>query len=180
MIVLIILFPLLIICIYIFNRLIIFRNRLKNGFHQIDVQLERRADLIPNLVETVKGYVKHEKETLEAVIKARSMIQQAKTPSDLAAADNMLTSALKSLFAVSESYPQLKANENFLRLQEEITTTENQLAFARQFYNDYVMKYNNAIQTFPQNLIAGLTRFKQADYFKVSSKAKRQPPKVKF
>jgi LemA protein len=180
MIIVFILVPLALVFIFIFNRLILLRNRLKNGFHQIDVQLERRADLIPNLVETVKGYVKHEKGTLEAVIRARSMVQNAKKLSDMAEANTMLTSALKSLFALSESYPQLKANENFLRLQEEITTTENQIAFSRQFYNDYAMKYNTAIQSFPQNMVAVLTGFKPADYFKVSSKAKKQPPKVKF
>ena len=180
MIVLFILGPIVLYGIFVFNRLIIFRNRLKNGFHQIDVQLERRADMIPNLVETVKGTMTHEKETLTAVIRARSMIQKAGTPSEKANANNMLSSALKTLFAVSESYPQLKANENFLRLQEEVTTTANQIAFARQFYNDYVMKYNNAIQVFPQNFVAVITGFKKADFFTVSRRSKRQPPKVKF
>jgi LemA protein len=180
MIIIFILGPIILYGIFVFNRLIVLRNRLKNGFHQIDVQLERRADMIPNLVETVKGYMKHEKETLTAVIRARSMMQSARTPSAKADANNMLASALKTLFAVSESYPQLKANENFLRLQEEITTTANQIAFARQFYNDYVMKYNNAIQLFPQNIVAAVTGFKKSDFFTVSKRSKREPPKVKF
>ena len=170
----------ILILISIFNRFVKNRNLVKDAWSNIDVALKRRYDLIPNLVETVKGYMKHEKETLTAVIKARSMMQKAGSPGEKAAANNVLASALKTLFAVSESYPQLKANENFLRLQEEITTTANQIAFARQFYNDYVMKYNNAIQFFPQNVVAALTGFRKAEFFTVSKRSKRQPPKVKF
>jgi LemA protein len=144
------------------------------------VQLERRSDLIPNLVETVKGYVLHEKGTLEAVIKARSAVMAANQPMQKAAASEELTAALKSLFALVESYPQLKANENFLRLQEEVTTTENQLSFARQFYNDSVMLFNTTIQKFPNNLIAAATGFRSADYYILTSQSKAAPPKIKF
>ena len=165
---------------YLFNRFVVLQARMKNAFHQIDVQLERRADLIPNLVETVKGYVQHERQTLEAVIQARAVLLNAKTPVEKAAANEALTQTLKSLFAVVEAYPQLKANENFLRLQEEIATTENQLSFARQFYNDSVMRYNTAIQKFPGNLVAALTRFKQGDYFILTQPSKAAPPKVRF
>ena len=143
---------------------------MKNAFSQIDVQLKRRYDLIPNLVETVKGYAAHERETLEAVTKAR---QQAIDVSGLdsikerARVENMLTQTLKSLFAVSENYPDLKANENFLKLQEELTTTENKISFARQYYNDSVMQLNNKTEMFPSNIIAGMFNFKQAEFFEV-------------
>jgi LemA protein len=163
-----------------FNRFVTLKTRAKNAFHQIDVQLERRADLIPNLVETVKGYLQHERQTLEAVIKARSFMAVAKSPTEKATANEGLNQALKSLFAVVEAYPQLKANENFLRLQEELTTTENQLSFSRQFYNDSVMLYNTAIQKFPNNLVAVLTRFQEFQYFTVTNPLKTVPPKVQF
>lgn len=171
---------LFLIIVGIYNKLVKLRNQTKNGFRQIDVQLQRRADLIPNLVETVKGYVKHEQKTLEAVIQARSALQQAGSLGDKARANDMLSSALKSLFAVAESYPQLKANENFLRLQEEITTTENQIAFARQYYNDSVMRFNTAIETFPQSLIAGMCSYSAFQYFQVEDEHSRKAPKVKF
>jgi LemA protein len=170
----------LVIIIGMYNTLVRLRNQTKNGFKQIDVQLQRRADLIPNLVETVKAYMKHERQTLEAVIKARTALQKAESLEEKAQANSQLTSALKNLFAVVESYPQLQANQNFLRLQEEITTTENQVAFARQFYNDAVMKMNTAIETFPQSLIAGLFNFMPFQYFEVESKTARRAPKVKF
>ena len=171
---------LLVVITGIYNKLVRLRNQTKNGFRQIDVQLQRRADLIPNLVETVKGYVKHERETLESVIKARAALQKADSPEEKARANDMLTSALKSLFAVVESYPQLLANQNFLRLQEEITTTENQVAFARQFYNDAVMKMNTAIETFPQSFIAGIFNFQPFRYFQATRKTVREAPEVRF
>jgi LemA protein len=163
-----------------FNRFVTLKARAKNAFHQIDIQLERRADLIPNLVETIKGYVQHERQTLEAVIKARSAMMDAKSPIEKAAANESMNQALKSLFAVVEAYPQLKANENFLRLQEELSTTENQLSFSRQFYNDTVMQYNTSIQKFPNNLIAALTRFQEYQYFTLTHQSKFGLPKVRF
>ncbi|MBN1782415.1 LemA family protein [bacterium] len=165
--------------IVIYNQLVKLRNQTRNGFYQIDVQLQRRTDLIPNLVETVKGYVKHERETLEAVIQARSALQQAGTPAEKARANDALTSALKSLFAVVEAYPQLQANENFLRLQEEIASTENQIAFARQFYNDMVMKLNTAMEIFPNNVIAGMFHFELFVFFGTEG-GSGKVPKVKF
>lgn len=166
--------------VYTFNRFVTLRARSKNALHQIDVQLERRSDLIPNLVETVKGYVQHERGTLETVIKARSTLLAARHPMEKAETSEVLTQALKSLFAVAESYPQLKANENFLRLQEEIATTENQISFSRQFYNDSVMQFNTGIQKFPNNLVALLTGFRQLDYFILTNQTKNIPPKVRF
>ena len=169
--------------IQMYNRLVTLRNRVRNAFSQIDVYLTRRYDLIPNLVETVKGYAAHERETLEAVTKAR---QQAIDVSGLdgikerARVENMLTQTLKSLFAVSESYPDLKANENFLKLQEELTTTENKISFARQYYNDSVMQLNNKTEMFPSNMIAGMFNFKQAEFFEVEEEAERKAPAVKF
>lgn len=149
----------------VYNGLIRLKNRVENAWAQIDVQLERRYDLIPNLVETVKGYAAHEKETLERVIAARNAGMGATTPHDRAAAENMITGALKSLFALSEAYPDLKANQNFLNLQEELTSTEDRIAYARQFYNDAVLGYNNRIQVFPGNLIAGAFSFREREYF---------------
>ena len=166
-----------------YNGLVRLRNAVKNAFSQIDVQLKRRYDLIPNLVETVKGYAAHERKTLEAVTKAR---QQAIDVSGLdgikerARVENMLTQTLKSLFAVSENYPDLKANENFLKLQEELTTTENKISFSRQFYNDSVMQLNNKTEMFPSNIIAGMFSFKQAEFFEAEEEAERKAPEVKF
>ncbi len=137
-----------------YNRLVTLRNRIENAWAQIDVQLKRRYDLIPNLVETVKGYAEHERETLEKVTQARNMAVSAQGPQAQAQAENVLTGALKSLFAVSEAYPDLKANQNFLELQEELTATEGRIAYSRQFYNDVVYKYNTKIQVFPTVVIA--------------------------
>ena len=148
-----------------YNGLVSLRNRIENAWAQIDVQLKRRYDLIPNLVETVKGYATHERETLEAVIQARNMAMTAQGPHDQANAENMLTGALKSLFALSEAYPDLKANQNFLQLQEELTGTEGRIAYARQFFNDVVNKYNTKIQSFPAVLIARRMGFVEREYF---------------
>jgi LemA protein len=143
------------------------------------VQLKRRHDLIPNLVETVKGYMKYEQETLEKVIKARAAAMTAQGVAATAQAENQLTSTLKSLFALVENYPDLKANQNMLQLQEELTTTENRIAFARQHFNDSVMTYNTALQTFPRNLIAGMFAFKASEFF-AAEEAAREPVKVQF
>lgn len=165
----------------LFNRLVRYRNRVENAWHQIDVQLNRRADLIPNLVETVKGYASHERGTFEAVTQARSAVMNAKTVGESAQAEGQLTQALKSLFAVAEAYPDLKASQNFLALQEELSGTENKLAYARQFYNDSVMSYDVARQRFPANLIAGVFNFKeQREYFEPETPAAREVPKVSF
>jgi len=171
---------LVMILVGIYNRLVRQRNRVDESWAQIDVQLKRRYDLIPNLVETVKGYAGHEKETLENVTKARNMAINAGTVKEQAQAENMLTGALKSLFAVSENYPNLKANENFMQLQEELTSTENKIGFARQHYNDMVRALNTAIEVFPNNVIAGMFGFKQRDYFELTEEAAREAPKVKF
>jgi LemA protein len=151
-----------------YNRLIRARNRIDNAFSQIDVQLKRRHDLIPNLVETVKGYAAHERGTLDSVTQARAnavSAGQGGSPQAQAQAENMLTGALRSLFAVAEAYPDLKANQNFLNLQEELTSTEDRIAYSRQFYNDQVLGYNNGIATFPRNLIAGMFNFQKREYF---------------
>lgn len=167
--------------IMLFNRLVRYRNRVENAWHQIDVQLNRRADLIPNLVETVKGYAAHEKSTFEAVTQARAALQQAGSVGEKAQAEGVLGQALKSLFAVAEQYPDLKANQNFLALQEELAGTENKIAYARQFYNDSVMAYDIARQKFPANLLAGMFRFtEQREYFEPETPAAREVPKVTF
>jgi LemA protein len=163
-----------------YNGLVRLRNQLENAWAQIDVQLKRRHDLIPNLVETVKGYATHERETLEKVIQARNMAVSAKTVGDRAEAENVLTGALKSLFAVAEAYPDLKANSEFMRLQEELTSTENKVAFARQFYNDTVMTYNTHIEVFPTNLIATMFNFGRREFFEVKAEDERTAPQVKF
>jgi LemA protein len=162
-----------------YNRLIVLRNRIQNAWSQIDVQLRRRYDLIPNLVETVKGYAAHEKTVFEEVTKARAAMASAQTVQEQGEAQNMITSALKSLFAVAEAYPDLKANQNFLMLQEELSGTESKIAYARQFYNDSVMSFNNLIQTFPANIIAGMFGFTAHDYFPMEETA-REPVKVQF
>ncbi len=148
-----------------YNSLIKRRNRVDNAWSQIDVQLKRRHDLIPNLVETVKGYAAHERETLEAVTNARANAINAQTPQAQAEAENALTGALKSLFAVSEAYPDLKANQNFLNLQEELTASEDRVAYARQFYNDSVLNYNDKIQQFPTVVLAGMFNFTKREFF---------------
>ncbi len=166
--------------IALYNRLVVLRNRVDNAWSQIDVQLKRRYDLIPNLMETVKGYAKHESETFQKVTQARNMAVNAGTVADQSAAENMLTGALKSLFAVTEAYPELKANENFMMLQEELSGTESKISYARQFYNDSVMSFNTAIQSFPANLIAGIFGFTARDYFEVELAEVREAPQVKF
>jgi LemA protein len=163
-----------------YNGLIILRNRIENAWSQIDVQLKRRYDLIPNLIETVKGYAKHEKTVFTEVTKARTALQKAKTLPQKSKASDMITSALKTLFAVSENYPDLKANQNFMMLQEELSGTETKIAYARQFYNDSVLKLNQRIQVFPTSIIAGMFNFREKDYFKTEAKAEREPVKVKF
>jgi len=170
---------LIIAIISIFNGLIVKRNRTENAWSQIDVQLKKRVDLIPNLVETVKGYAKHEKEVFENVTKARSALMNASGAKENAMADNMLTGALKSLFAVSENYPDLKASDNFRMLQEELSGIESKIAYARQYYNDSVLAYDNSIETFPNNVLAGLFGFKQIDYFEVEE-AEKTTPKINF
>jgi len=163
----------------LYNGLIRLRNEVDNSFAQIDVQLKRRNDLIPNLIETVKGYAKHEREVFEQVTKARTAVMSATTVGDKAKASNMLSDTLKSLFAVAENYPQLKANENFLQLQEELSGTENKIAYSRQHYNDVVMEFNTRIQLFPNNLFAGTLGFKGKELF-ITPEAERAVPKVKF
>jgi len=175
----------------IYNSLVTLRNRFKNAFAQIDVQLKRRYDLIPNLVETAKGYLKHERETLEAVIKARNIAAAAAqtvaaNPADgsamksLVSAETGLTGALSRLLVVAEQYPDLKANQNMLQLTEELTSTENKIAFARQAYNDSVMGYNNAREVFPNVIFAGMFGFQAAELFKIEDPTERNAPKVSF
>jgi|SRR3954447_5207061 len=168
-VVLIVLFVIILIAMY--NGLVKLRNKVENAWAQIDVQLKRRYDLIPNLVETVKGYAAHERETLEAVIAARNSAMSAGTPQEQAQAENVLSGALKSIFALSEAYPDLKANQNFLNLQEELTSSEDRIAYARQFYNDTVNRYNTKIQTFPSVILAGAFNFKQREYFEAEGEA---------
>jgi LemA protein len=162
-----------------YNGLVRLRNRIDNAWSQIGVQLERRHDLIPNLIETVKGYAAHERGTFEAVVSARNAAMQAQGPEQQAQAENVLTGALKSLFALAEAYPDLKANQNFLSLQEELTSTEDRIAYARQFYNDSVVKYNTKIQSIPSNIIAGMFSFSPREYFKAEDGA-TEVPKVEF
>jgi LemA protein len=167
----------------VYNGLVSRNVETKNAWSQIDVQLKRRYDLIPNLVETVKGYAGHEKETLERVIQARNMAMGAKSVSEQAQAENFLTGALKSLFAVSEAYPDLKANQNFLGLQEELTSTENRIGFARQHYNDVVSDFNATLMRFPTNIIGGMFGFKPAEFFHLDTaeaEAVKKAPQVKF
>ena len=162
-----------------YNSLIRLRNRVQESWRQIDVELTRRHDLIPNLVETVKGYAAHEQGTFEKVTQARNMAMNAQGPAEAAQADNVLSGALKSLFAVSEAYPDLKANQNFLNLQEELTGTEDKISYSRQFYNDTVYKYNTKIQSVPANLIAGPFHFEKREYFEADDDS-RGPVKVSF
>lgn len=167
--------------IVLYNNLVTLRQRIKNAWAQVEVQLKRRYDLIPNLVSTVKGYAAHEKETLERVTEARNAAIKAQKLQDQAGAENMLTGALRQLFALAENYPDLKANTNFLQLQEELTNTEGKIAFSRQFYNDTVLKFNTAIQRFPAVLFAGLFGFHQEEYFDLEAETEaRQAVKVEF
>ncbi len=159
-----VLVALIIYLIIIYNSLVKLKVRVKNAWSQIDVQLKRRHDLIPNLVNTVKGYAKHERELFETIAKYRSMAQNAKNMKEIGESEGHLTEAMQKLIAIVENYPELKANENFLQLQEELVSTENKIAFARQFYNDTVMKYNTRIESFPSNIIAGMFNFKKADF----------------
>ncbi len=177
--------------ISLYNRLVALRNRVKNSFAQIDVQLTRRHDLIPNLVEAVKGYMSHERGTLEDVINARNaavsgLKAAAADPTDpeamktLSGAESQLSGALGRLFALAEAYPDLKANENMMQFQEELATTENKVAFARQAFNDSVMNFNNAVETFPSSVVAGMFNFEQAEFLEIEAPEKREVPKVSF
>jgi LemA protein len=171
---------LVIIAIVVYNGLVRSRNQVENAWSQIDVQLKRRIDLIPNLVETVKAYAAHEKETLDAVITARNAAMSATSnPHAQAAADSQITGALRQLFALSEAYPDLKANQNFLALQEELSATEGRVAYARQFYNDSVLSYNNKLQAFPTVIFANLLKFEKREYFE-ADEAAREVPKIGF
>ena len=178
-IILVILGLILLFGIVLYNGVIRLNNQVKNSWAQIDVQLKRRADLIPNLVETVKGYAKHEKKVLTDVTEARASMMKAGSVKEKAKASNMLSDTLKSLFAVSESYPDLKANENFLQLQEELSGTENKISYARQHYNDMVMQFNTKIQLFPNNVFANMLHFKAKDSFE-ATEAEKKNVKVSF
>lgn len=165
-----------------YNGLVGMRNQVKNSWAQIDVQLKRRYDLIPNLMETVKGYMKHERETLEAVTNARNLAQSAAGASvgERSKIEGELSGALARLMVVVENYPDLKANQNFLALQEELTSTENKISFSRQYYNDSVLKLNNKVQMFPSNIVSAITGFKTGEFFEVTETAEREAPKVSF
>jgi LemA protein len=178
-VVLVLIVLLVVLVVGAYNGLVKSKNQVESAWAQIDVQLKRRLDLIPNLVETVKGYAAHEKETLQGVIEARNKAMTASSVADQAAADNMITGALNKLFALQEAYPDLKANQNFLALQEELTATEGRVAYARQFYNDAVQKYNTKIATFPTVIFAGMLRFTEREYFEAEDSA-REAPKVQF
>ena len=171
---------LVVVFVVSYNTLVRRRNMVQNGWNQIDVQLKRRRDLIPNLVETVKGYVKHERQTLENVTQARNLAQQARGRSGQIAAERALGAALAHLFAITENYPELKANQTFMGLQEELTSTENRIAFSRQFYNDSVMEYNNTRQGFPTLVTAALFTFSEEPYWKIAEAEERIAPRVGF
>jgi LemA protein len=171
---------LILFVIGIYNALVRLRNQVDNAWSQIDVQLKRRHDLIPNLVETAKGYMKHERETFEAITQARSQAMGAKSVAEASKAEGMLGEALSKFMLVVENYPDLKANQNFLAVQEELTGTENKISFARQNYNDQVLFYNNKIQMFPSNIIAGMFSFGKRDFFEIGTAAEREVPKVSF
>jgi LemA protein len=171
---------LVVLLVGLYNGLVTMRNRIENAWAQIDVQLKRRYDLIPNLVETVKGYASHEKETFEAVIQARSGAVAAEGPVDQAESENILTGALRQLFAVSEDYTDLKANQSFLELQEEVTATEGRIAFARQYYNDSVLKYNVKTETFPSVILAKMFGFDTEEYFEADDETRDTVPQIEF
>ena len=179
LIVIAIIVVLLIFCIVMYNNLVQIRNRVDNAWAQIDVQLQRRLDLIPNLVETVKGYAAHESQTLQNVTEARTAVMSASTPEERYSAENKLTGTLKNLFAVSEAYPDLKANQNFVELQRELSETEDKISYMRQSFNDTVMKYNNAIQTFPGVFFAGIFGFRPRNSFDAAAGAE-VAPQVQF
>ena len=164
----------------VYNGLIRLRNQVKEAWAQVDVQLKRRFDLIPNLMETVKGYMTHERETLEAVTNARAAVGGAGNLAERMDAEGGLTAALGRLFAVAENYPDLKASTNFLALQEELSSTENKISFSRQFYNETVMRMNNKVQMFPGNIVAGMFNFKEEVFFEITDEAEREAPKVSF
>ena len=164
----------------VFNGLVRLRNAVKNAWSQIDVQLKRRHDLIPNLVETAKGYMVHERETLENVTKARNLAQGASGVANQGRAESGLTQALSGFFATAEQYPDLKANQNFLALQEELASTENRIGFARQAYNDAAMQFNNKVEMFPSNIVAGIFNFAKSEFFEIEDAAQREVPQVKF
>jgi len=164
----------------IYNALVRLRNQVDNAWSQIDVQLKRRHDLIPNLVETAKGYMTHERETFEKITEARSRAMGANGPAEASKAEGMLSDALSKFMLVVENYPDLKANANFLSLQETLTSTENKIAFARQGYNDQVLFYNNKIQMFPSNIVAGMFNFGKREFFEIENEAEREVPKVSF
>jgi len=163
-----------------YNGLVRLRNQVKNAWSQIDVQLKRRHDLIPNLVETARGYMKHERETLESITNARSHAVEASGVANQAKAEGELSDALSRFMLVVENYPDLKASQNFLALQEELSSTENKVGFARQFYNDQVQSFNTRIESFPTNIMAGMFNFKQAEFFEIETPAEREAPKVQF
>ncbi len=179
-IILIIIVVAVLLTISMYNSLIRLRNQVKNAWSQIDVQLKRRHDLIPNLIETVKGYMTHERETLQNITNARSQAMNATGVKERAQAEGELSGAMSKFFLVVENYPDLKANQNFLSLQEELTSTENKISFSRQNYNDQVLFYNNKIQSFPANMMAGVFNFKDEAFFQVEDKADREVPKVSF
>jgi LemA protein len=179
-VILAVLFLIVLFVIGIYNALVRLRNQVDNAWSQIDVQLKRRHDLIPNLVETAKGYRDHERETFEAITKARAAAVGAKTVAEAGPAEGELTAALSRFMMVMENYPDLKANQNFLALQEELASTENKIAFSRQNYNDQVLFYNNKIQMFPATVIAGMFAFTKRDFFEVGTAAEREAPTVKF
>ena len=164
----------------LYNRLVRLRNATQNAWAQVDVQLKRRHDLIPNLIETVKGYAAHERGTFEAVTEARTAAQKAQGPAESAQAENILTQALGKLFAVAEAYPQLRATENFQQLQAQLAETENKIQVSRQVYNDTVLSYNNSIQTVPSNIVAGAFGFKPREFFELGAEAEREAPQVSF
>ena len=179
-ILLVIIAAIVLFIISMYNSLIQLRNRVKNAWSQIDVQLKRRHDLIPNLIETVRGYMKHEREIMENITKYRSQAMDAKTVGEKAQAEGLLSGALGQLRVQVENYPDLKANQNFLALQEELTSTENKISFSRQAYNDQVLFYNNKIQMFPSNIMAGMFNFKLEEFFEVEDEKERAVPKVDF
>ena len=176
----VVIFGLLILVAGVYNSLVRLRNQVRNAWSQIDVQLKRRHDLIPNLVETAKGYMTHERNTLENITKARNLASQASGVGDQAKAEGQLNQALSNFFVVVENYPDLKANQNFLALQEELTSTENKIGFARQHYNDQAMHLNNKVEMFPTNIVAGMFNFGKEPFFEIEDAAERAVPKVSF
>jgi LemA protein len=171
---------LVLVAIVLYNRLVRLRNRAENSWAQVDVQLRKRYDLVPNLVETVKGYASHERETFEEVTRARTAAQQASTVEQQAEAENVLTAAIGRLFAVAEGYPELRASDNFQQLQAELSDIEGKIAIARQIYNDAVLSYDNALETVPTNVVAGMFNFEPRAYFEVEEPAVREAPSVRF